>query len=122
MSNTDEHRLHRIRRTFFLDLWDDPRSRPVILYSIGIILIGAALYHYLEGWSWVDSFYFVVITLTTIGYGDLTPTTDTTKILTIIYSLNGILILLLLFDVARRVRGWFLAPPVHEEGEKSPEK
>ena len=86
MSTTDKHKRYRIRRTIFLDLWDDPRSRPVIVYSFLIIFIGAVLYHYLEGWSWVDSFYFVVITLTTIGFGDLTPTTDLTKILTIFYS------------------------------------
>jgi len=118
MRTTDKHKRYRIRRTFFLDLWDDSRSRPVIVYSFLIIFVGAVLYRYLEGWSWVDSFYFVVITLTTIGYGDLTPTTDLTKILTIFYSLNGILILLMLFDVARRVRGWFLNPPVSKEGKE----
>lgn len=70
--------------------------------------VGAALYHWLEGWSWLDSVYFVVITLTTIGYGDFAPTKPITKILTIFYGLNGIILFLLIVDIARRVRGWDL--------------
>ena len=31
--------------------------------------MGTVVYHYLEGWSWIDSLYFSIITLTTIGYG-----------------------------------------------------
>jgi hypothetical protein len=73
-----------------------------------IILIGAALYHWLEGWSWLDSVYFVVITLTTIGYGDLAPTLPLTKLITIFYGLNGVILLLTLFDVVRKVRRWEL--------------
>jgi len=71
-----------------------------------MIAVGAVLYHWLEGWSWLDSLYFVVITLATIGYGDLVPTTPITKIITIFYSLNGIILLLMLFDVVRFLRGW----------------
>jgi hypothetical protein len=92
----------------FLDLLVDRRSRPIFIYAFIIIGVGAALYHWLEGWSWLDSFYFVVITLTTIGYGDFSPTTPATKLITIFYGLNGVIILLMLFDVVRRVRRWDL--------------
>jgi hypothetical protein len=71
-----------------------------------IIVIGALLYHWLEGWGWLDSFYFVVITLTTIGYGDFSPTTPATKLITIFYGVNGVIVLLMLFDVIRRKRRW----------------
>jgi hypothetical protein len=50
--------------------------------------------------------YFVVVTLTTIGYGDLAPTTPLTKVITIFYGLNGVMLLLTLSDVVRRVRRW----------------
>jgi len=46
----------------------------------------------------------VVITLTIIGYGDFSPTTPLTKVITIFYGINGIVILLTFFDIVRRYR------------------
>lgn len=87
-----------------IDLLLDKRARPVFIYVASTILVGAIVYHYLEGWSWLDSLYFVVITTTTIGYGDLSPTTPLTKFITIFFALNGVAILVMLFDQIRRVR------------------
>jgi hypothetical protein len=101
--------LNTLRRSLFLDILLDHRTRPIFIYAVLIIGIGAALFHWLEGWNWIDSVYFVVITLTTIGYGDLSPTTPTTKVITIFYGLNGVILLLMLFDVIRQVRGWTIA-------------
>ena len=96
----------RILRTLFVDLLLDRRARPIFIYVAFFIFITAALYHWLEGWSWLDSIYFVVITFTTIGYGDLVPTMPITKLITIFVGLNGVAILLMLFDEMRRVRAW----------------
>lgn len=51
---------------------------------------GSAVYHFVEGWSWLDSIYFSVITLTTVGYGDFSPQTEMGKIFTMFYVLTGI--------------------------------
>jgi voltage-gated potassium channel len=95
-----------ISNLLFLDVLFNRQTGPIFIYAAIVIMIGAALYHWLEGWGWLDSFYFVVITLTTIGYGDLTPTTSVTKFLTIFYGINGVILLLMLFDVIRTLRGW----------------
>ena len=53
-------------------------------------MVGTIVYHYIEGWKWLDALYFSVITLTTVGYGDFSPQTDFGKLFTIIYVLTGI--------------------------------
>jgi voltage-gated potassium channel len=67
-------------------------------------LLGTFVYHWLEGWSFLDALYFCVISLATIGYGDFTPTTPIARAFTIVYVINGIVILLSLFDRIRVVR------------------
>ena len=103
-----EERFHFFSRALFLDLFFNRKTRPVFIYAVIIIGLGAMLYHWLEGWGWLDSVYFVVITLTTIGYGDFSPTKPVTKVITIFYGLNGIVLLLILFDIIRTLRGWSL--------------
>ncbi len=49
------------------------------------IIIGAVAMHYIEKWGWVDSTYFAVVTMSTIGYGDLTPHTNEGKLFTVFY-------------------------------------
>ena len=56
----------------------------------------------------------MVITLTTIGYGDLHPTTPATKLITIFYGINGIVLILMLFDVIRKLRGWDISDAQRE--------
>ena len=117
MNKKGKRLFSTIRRTLFLDILVDRRTRPIFIYAVLIITVGAVLYHWLEDWSWLDSFYFVVITLTTIGYGDFSPTTPATKLITIFYGLNGVILLLMLFDLIRQVRGWTI-----ESREKKPEE
>ena len=68
----------------------DDEYRDLLITTVVIILVGTITYHYVEGWSVIDSLYFSVVTLTTIGYGDFSPKTDTGKIFTIIYIVVGI--------------------------------
>ncbi len=61
-----------------------------VLFAIFIIIAGIFLFREIEGWNYVDSFYFTVVTLTTIGYGDIVPITNVGKIATSIYAFLGV--------------------------------
>lgn len=62
----------------------------VILTFATIIGSGTVFFHFVEGWSWVDAYFFTVITLSTVGYGSLVPATVLGKIATTIYIILGI--------------------------------
>ena len=72
----------------------DKEYRDLVLTTCIILVIGTTVYHYVEGWNWLDSFYFSFITLTTIGFGDFAPATDAGKLFTIIYIIIGVGIIL----------------------------
>ncbi len=80
-------------RTIIL-FFRDKEYRDLLLTTAIIIGVGSTVYHYLEGWDWIDSVYFSVITLTTIGYGDFSPKTPEGKLFTIFYIVIGIGIIL----------------------------
>lgn len=67
--------------------------RKIVLLGVslgGIILLGSLGYVWLEGWSFFNAFYMTVVTLTTVGYGDLYPTTTASRLYTMALILTGV--------------------------------
>ena len=58
--------------------------------AIALIAVATVVYRVVEDWSWVDSVYFSVVAATTVGFGDLSPTTDASKLFTVFYIVAGI--------------------------------
>lgn len=58
--------------------------------AISLLTVGAIFFHYVQKLSWLDAFYFCTISLATIGYGDITPTTPAGKIFIMFYVVIGI--------------------------------
>lgn len=52
-----------------------------VTFFISVIALQALVFSRLEHWSYADGIYFSIQTALTIGYGDLVPTTTTTKVL-----------------------------------------
>lgn len=55
-----------------------------------IFTLGVAVYHTVEGWSVLNSIYFISMTITTVGYGDVVPETELGKLFTVILVWVGI--------------------------------
>lgn len=49
----------------------------LLLSTVGL---GTVFFHFVEGWGWIDSYFFTVVTLSTVGYGNLVPATAVGKI------------------------------------------
>jgi voltage-gated potassium channel len=68
----------------------DPETRALPVVAGALLLTGTIFYWRTEDWTIIEALYFSVVTLTTIGYGDFTPTSAGTQIFTIIYILTGL--------------------------------
>ena len=77
----------------------DKQYRDLVITTTLVLGMGSTVFHYLEGWSWIDSLYFSTITLTTVGYGDFSPTTDAGKIFTIFYVIIGVGVILAFINI-----------------------
>lgn len=69
---------------------DDKAFRGLALSVLLVWAAGTIFYALVEGWTVVDALYFSVLTLATVGYGDVVPTTVVSKLFTVGYVLLGI--------------------------------
>ncbi len=75
------------------EVWDDHAFKVISAAALIVVTTGTVAFHFLEDWSWVDSLYFSVVAVTTVGFGDLVPTTDAAKLFTVAYVIAGISVL-----------------------------
>ncbi|UCE90350.1 MAG: two pore domain potassium channel family protein, partial [Pseudomonadota bacterium] len=67
--------------------YEDSEFRVLLLLMITLLISGTFFYAHHEEWSYIDALYFCVMTMSTIGYGDLTPTSSLSKVFTIVYAM-----------------------------------
>ena len=93
----------------------DPAFRGLTT-SVALVLgVGTAFYPVLEGWSILDSLYFCVITLTTVGFGDFHPETTAGKIFTICYVFTGLgFVMAFVTTLVQRSSSWAEPPDAAE--------
>ena len=81
---------------------------------ITILIFWAAFFLFSPSYGWVDDFYFVIVTLTTVGYGDVTPKTYNEKVLAIILILIGVFV----FSVITALMSSFLPDRILDDDEE----
>ena len=84
-------------------VWRDPETKALPIAAGALVVTGTLFYWRFEDWTVIEALYFCVVTLTTVGYGDLSPTSAGTQIFTIVYILTGFGVLVaLLTSVAQQ--------------------
>ena len=88
----------------------DQHAYKILVVAV-VLAVGTAtvVYRMVEDWSWVDSLYFSAVAVTTVGFGDLVPSTDGSKLFTVLYIATGIALIGTYLDVALRRRATKIA-------------
>ena len=63
-----------------------------IALLIMLLIIGVVGFKVMSDYSWVDAFYMTVITITTVGFGEVNPLDTQSKIFTILLILTSVVI------------------------------
>ena len=91
--------IDQIRK--FYGLRDQPMSPAVLsMYRVCLsmsfvvigLLSGVLYYSSSEGWTFVESLYFCVIVMTTVGFGDLVPQSDSARLFSFFYIFGIVLV------------------------------
>jgi len=61
-----------------------------------LTVAGTVGFHVIEGWSWFDSFYMVVITLSTIGYQEVHPLSHAGRVFNTVLIITGVAMVFLM--------------------------
>jgi voltage-gated potassium channel len=67
-----------------------PRHQAFALAVVVVLITGVVFYRFAEDWSFANSLYFTVIALSTIGFGDIAPTTTFSRLFTVLYAIIGV--------------------------------
>lgn len=68
----------------------EKKLRWVFVILAGVILYGTLGYTFIEGWSALESFYMTIITLSTVGFGEVRALSATGRVFTIILVIFGV--------------------------------
>lgn len=72
------------------DVFSDARVRGLLAFTFSLIAFATIIFWLLEDWSLLDAAFFSVVTISTVGYGNLVPATIAGKIFCMIYILTGL--------------------------------
>lgn len=73
--------------------WQGP-----LMALMAVVLAGACGYRLTEGWDWGDCFWMVLITVSTIGYGEVQPLTPEGRLVTVLIVVGGVIVVQLIIQ------------------------
>lgn len=83
---------------------DDEFNLPISLAIFILVLyifLGAVVYSFWEGWGFFSAFYFVFISMSTIGFGDFVPQDPICMMVSIVYLVFGLALMSMCINVVQ---------------------
>jgi len=73
------------------------RLLEIFTLALAVLTVaGTVGFHFIEGWGWFDSFYMVIITLTTVGYQEVHPLSHGGRVFNVFLILAGVALVFLM--------------------------
>jgi voltage-gated potassium channel len=77
------------------------RPLKIVLFAlIALTAAGTVGFHFIEHWGWFDSFYMMVITLSTVGYHEVHPLSFAGRVFCIVLIVSGVALVFLMIGAA----------------------
>lgn len=67
-----------------------PRPTAALISLVLLLSFGTVGYRLIEGWAWIDAFYMVILSITTVGFGEVHPLSDAGRLFTTLLILGGV--------------------------------
>jgi hypothetical protein len=61
-----------------------------LIVFVAVLVFGTIVFMFVEKRSFVDAFYYIIVTMATVGYGDIVPTTSVGKIIAVVLIVTGV--------------------------------
>ena len=61
-----------------------------LVVFLAVLVSGTIVFMFIENLSFVDAFYYIIVTMATVGYGDIVPTTPAGKIMAVVLIITGV--------------------------------
>ena len=84
--------MHTPRLIFYAmrDIAADAYARGLLAFTFSIVSLATLVFWILEDWTLLDSAFFAVATISTVGYGDIVPQTALGKVFCMVYIVLGL--------------------------------
>lgn len=78
---------------FFIPKFYQSKIRLALFFLTLLIALGVCGFRLIADYSWIDAFYMTAITITTVGFGEVTPLEPEAKLFTIFLIINSVVVL-----------------------------
>ena len=78
---------------FFIPKFYQSKIRLALFFLALLIALGVCGFRLIADYSWIDAFYMTAITITTVGFGEVTPLEPEAKLFTIFLIINSVVVL-----------------------------